>query len=465
MTRIPSVLVLAVALAAMAALPADAQRFPGFGSIEGRIGITSPENAGTGLFAAADLGLGYVGFPSLRTIAGLHYWTADADRAGVTGDFTAIGGQAGLRLEVMPTSVLAPYVYGTVIGQNVDASLSNADTQGLLEGFNVGASVGVGLSYSLDQVQRTRVTVEYKQTFINNFDSWGVTVGFRLVPRGNRAYLPVARFRDPVWGTEAERVRLERERLEVERRRAEQERLAQMTDTERLRAQEAERARLERERLEAERRAEQERMARMTDEERRRAQERADVARRQAEQEAAARVAAEADAARARQEAEAARAEADAARRQAAEAEAQLFQRLQELDQLIANVTGVRETERGLSVVLGQGLFAVGQSSLSPRARDEVGRIAAVLAQFPDRRIAVEGHTDATGSAASNQRLSEQRAASVRAALIANGIDPNRVEMVGHGQDLPIADNATVAGRAENRRVEIVILGARRPAS
>jgi len=126
-------------------------------------------------------------------------------------------------------------------------------------------------------------------------------------------------------------------------------------------------------------------------------------------------------------------------------------------------VTEIRETERGLSVVLGQGLFAVGQSALSPRARDEVGRIAAVLAQFPQHSIAVEGHTDSTGSMELNQRLSEQRASSVRAALVANGIDPNRVETVGHGPNLPIADNATAAGRAQNRRVEIVVLGARRP--
>ncbi|MBA2244411.1 MAG: OmpA family protein, partial [Gemmatimonadetes bacterium] len=149
----------------------------------------------------------------------------------------------------------------------------------------------------------------------------------------------------------------------------------------------------------------------------------------------------------------------------AAAAEQRLYSALLDLDRLIANITEIRETERGLVVVLGQGLFASGQSALSPRAREEVRQIATVLTQFPEQRIAVEGHTDSVGSETANQRLSEQRAESVRAALIAEGIDPGRVEMVGYGQSRPIADNATADGRAQNRRVEIVIVGARRPAA
>ncbi|HEV2146439.1 MAG TPA: OmpA family protein, partial [Longimicrobiaceae bacterium] len=152
------------------------------------------------------------------------------------------------------------------------------------------------------------------------------------------------------------------------------------------------------------------------------------------------------------------------AQQRTAEAERRLYESLLDLDRLIANVTGIQETERGLAVVVGQGLFATGQSSLSPRARDEVGRIAAVLQQFPEHRISVEGHTDAVGSEVANQRLSEQRAASVRAALIAEGVDPARVDAVGYGESRPVVGNATPAERAQNRRVEIVILGARRPA-
>jgi outer membrane protein OmpA-like peptidoglycan-associated protein len=279
---------------------------------------------------------------------------------------------------------------------------------------------------------------------VANIPHWGGELGVRIVPLGRRAYeRPLPRYFDPWRGAagvpattaEAERLRLERERLEAERRWMD----------------------------EAQRRTEQERWAQMTEEERRRAALEVEEAQRRIEEEAAGREAAEADAVRAREEAERARADAAAAEQRAREAEERLYQSLLDLDQLIANITAIRETERGLTIVLGQGLFAVGQHTLSPRARDEVGRIASVLMQYPGHSISVEGHTDSTGSEALNQRLSEQRASSVQAALIAEGIDPGRVSLVGFGQNRPIADNATVGGRAENRRVEIMLLGARRP--
>src|SRR5690606_34293994 len=112
-----------------------------------------------------------------------------------------------------------------------------------------------------------------------------------------------------------------------------------------------------------------------------------------AEAEATARARAETEAARARAEAEAAQAAARAAQERATAAEQRAYEALLDLDRLIGNITAIRETERGLVVVLGQGLFAVGQSALSAQARSEVGRIAAVLQQFPERRIAVEGNT------------------------------------------------------------------------
>ncbi|MDQ3518912.1 MAG: OmpA family protein [Gemmatimonadota bacterium] len=130
----------------------------------------------------------------------------------------------------------------------------------------------------------------------------------------------------------------------------------------------------------------------------------------------------------------------------------------------MTDVTEIRETERGLAIVLGQGLFASGQYQLSPRARSQIGTIGAVLAQYPDNRISVEGHTDSVGRELANQRLSEMRAEAVRAALIAERVDPARIDMAGYGQSQPVADNNTAEGRGRNRRVEIVIVGARRPA-
>jgi outer membrane protein OmpA-like peptidoglycan-associated protein len=365
-----------------------------------------------------------------------------------SGSVSAIGGRVGARLDIFRLGAIRPYGIAAITGHNVTVEGDTEAERDLLDrefgGFVTGGSLGAGLAFALDGAHRFMATGEVRRVWNANVPHFAAEFGLRIVPRGERAYERIPR--DP-WerrAREAERARAERERLEAERRRLDEERLT--TD-------------------EAARRAEQERLDRMTDEERRRAQAEAEEARLRAEREAAARREAEAEAARARQAAEAATAEAEAARQRAREAEERLYQSLLDLDRLMTNVTAIRETERGLTVVLGQGLFAVGQSDLSPRARDEVGRIAAVLAQYPQHNISVEGHTDSTGSLATNQRLSEQRANAVRAALVAHGIDPARVHVVGHGPSLPIADNATAAGRAQNRRVEMVILGARRPGS
>lgn len=147
----------------------------------------------------------------------------------------------------------------------------------------------------------------------------------------------------------------------------------------------------------------------------------------------------------------------------AAAAEQARYEALRRLDRIIGDVTAIRDTERGLTIVLGQGLFAVGQSTLSARALDELRSIVAVLGLYPEHRLIAEGHTDATGDESFNERLSQARAQAVRDALVARGIDPRRIGVAGHGERLPVADNATTAGRALNRRVEIVIEGARPP--
>lgn len=147
----------------------------------------------------------------------------------------------------------------------------------------------------------------------------------------------------------------------------------------------------------------------------------------------------------------------------AAVAERARYEALRRLDRIIGDVTAIRDTERGLTIVLGQGLFAVGQSTLSARALDEMRSIVAVLGLYPEHRLIAEGHTDATGDEEFNERLSRARAEAVRDALAARGIDPRRIGIAGYGERLPVADNATAAGRAINRRVEVVIEGARPP--
>lgn len=116
-----------------------------------------------------------------------------------------------------------------------------------------------------------------------------------------------------------------------------------------------------------------------------------------------------------------------------------------------------RETDRGLVVSVDDVLFAVDRAELQPGARADLARLAAFLRENPERPVRVEGHTDSTGTAAYNVSLSEARAEAVASALIAQGVPPARIETHGFGQSMPVASNATAAGRQQNRRVEIVI--------
>lgn len=135
------------------------------------------------------------------------------------------------------------------------------------------------------------------------------------------------------------------------------------------------------------------------------------------------------------------------------------------LERSIPSVTSIRESERGLVIALGNNVFASGERSLSDQAQRDMREIATVLALYPDAPVAVEGHTDATGSAVVNQRLSEARAEAVRLALVAHGIGSERIIARGYGQTRPVADNTTADGRARNRRAEVIILGRQRPTS
>jgi outer membrane protein OmpA-like peptidoglycan-associated protein len=120
--------------------------------------------------------------------------------------------------------------------------------------------------------------------------------------------------------------------------------------------------------------------------------------------------------------------------------------------------TDVRNTGQEIIVTMPQDiLFATDSAALRPDLRSDLRIIAANLQRNPDSTIRVVGHTDSTGALAYNQRLSERRADSVAAVLIENGVPGRRIVTVGMGPNDPVASNATAAGRAQNRRVEIVI--------
>jgi outer membrane protein OmpA-like peptidoglycan-associated protein len=102
-------------------------------------------------------------------------------------------------------------------------------------------------------------------------------------------------------------------------------------------------------------------------------------------------------------------------------------------------------------------LFKSGSSELQPLARDKLGQVAKALKDEGYQRLVVEGHTDSRGSPSQNEALSLRRAQAVRTYLISQGIDSSKIEAIGNGSRNPVADNATPDGRANNRRVEIVI--------
>jgi len=99
--------------------------------------------------------------------------------------------------------------------------------------------------------------------------------------------------------------------------------------------------------------------------------------------------------------------------------------------------------------------FDTGKSSISSESQTLVEELYKMVNANPSLKIMVEGHTDNVGNQGSNQTLSEQRAASVKQALVSKGIAPERISTKGFGQDKPISDNTTEEGKAKNRRVEI----------
>ncbi|MGR3291257.1 MAG: OmpA family protein [Paracoccaceae bacterium] len=102
-------------------------------------------------------------------------------------------------------------------------------------------------------------------------------------------------------------------------------------------------------------------------------------------------------------------------------------------------------------------LFAFDSTVLRNTLRGDLAALADHLQRYPGSSVDVVGHTDNTGSAAYNRDLSARRANAVAAVLIANGVSGARIRSIGMGEDQPLASNLTVSGRAQNRRVEIII--------
>jgi outer membrane protein OmpA-like peptidoglycan-associated protein len=144
------------------------------------------------------------------------------------------------------------------------------------------------------------------------------------------------------------------------------------------------------------------------------------------------------------------RAEADAKRAEATTKDA--------LDKLALASVPVKQEARGLVITLpGNILFASGKSALLATAQDKLNQVANVLKDQEDHKITVEGYTDSRGSDELNERLSRDRADSVRQYLVDRGVTGGQISASGRGSSSPVADNGSAEGRADNRRVEIVV--------
>jgi outer membrane protein OmpA-like peptidoglycan-associated protein len=125
----------------------------------------------------------------------------------------------------------------------------------------------------------------------------------------------------------------------------------------------------------------------------------------------------------------------------------------------LAKFATVKQETRGMVITLsGSVLFASAKSELLPAAQLKLNDVAnALIKEDPLSKIVVEGHTDSQGQVPYNQDLSQRRAQSVRDYLVSRGIAADRVTSQGFGSSRSIADNASAEGRANNRRVEIVV--------
>ena len=179
----------------------------------------------------------------------------------------------------------------------------------------------------------------------------------------------------------------------------------------------------------------------------------------EAQQQAAQRAQADAAAKDAEERARKAR-EAQAAAEQATQQAAQQTEQMRErLRQQLNQVLQTTETARGLVMNMSDVLFDFNKYTLKPEAREKLAKVSGILLAYPGLKVQVEGYTDNIGSDEYNQKLSEERAGGVRDYLVSQSVKDSNVTSAGYGKSNPVADNSTNAGRAQNRRVQLVVSG------
>lgn len=128
------------------------------------------------------------------------------------------------------------------------------------------------------------------------------------------------------------------------------------------------------------------------------------------------------------------------------------------IDEEVKDAEVVR-VEEGIQLTFDSGiLFGFDKFDLNSSSKESITKLSKILNEYPDTRLTIQGHTDSKGDDNYNRQLSAQRADAVRDYLIANGVKGGRLNTVAYGESEPIASNDTEAGRAKNRRVEVIIV-------
>lgn len=161
-----------------------------------------------------------------------------------------------------------------------------------------------------------------------------------------------------------------------------------------------------------------------------------------------------------KQETEAAKKYAKAQAQEASLAKQEAELAMEEAESLRKKLNSIatEQTDKGLMMTLGDFVFDSGRSTIKQEAVDNFSKVVNFINTYPDKKVRIEGHTDSSGSNKLNLKLSQKRADAVKNLLVKNGILADQIEAVGMGEDFPIAENSTKAGKAKNRRVEIIIL-------
>lgn len=148
-----------------------------------------------------------------------------------------------------------------------------------------------------------------------------------------------------------------------------------------------------------------------------------------------------------------------AAQAHAAQAENDKAAMRTRLSEQLNAILQTRDSARGLIVSMSDVLFDTGKYSLKPGTREKLAKVAGILLAYPGLSIEVGGYTDNVGGDEMNQKLSENRAGSVRDYLVQQGVATNSVSAKGFGNTLPVSSNDNSAGRQQNRRVELLVSG------